>query len=88
LSLFRRRLGPGELHEFQPRLYAILIGLFLLCAYVIAFIVENSKKVSLHFVLFTARVSLIWLILLGLAIGFVGGILTSQLYRRRSRSRQ
>jgi uncharacterized integral membrane protein len=85
MRLFRRRLEPGELQEFQPRLYATLIGLFLLFAYVIAFVVENAKKVSLHFVLFTARVSLIWLILLSLAIGFAGGILASQLYRRRGR---
>jgi uncharacterized integral membrane protein len=86
LGLFRR-LEPGELHEYQPRLYAILIALFLLFAWLIAFIVQNSRKVNLHFVLFTARVSLIWLILIGLAIGFIGGILTSQLYRRRGRSR-
>ncbi len=83
MSLFRRGVSSDDVKEFQPRLYATLIALFLLFAWLIAFVVQNSRKVNLHFVLFTARVSLIWLILIGLAIGFVGGILTSQLYRRR-----
>jgi hypothetical protein len=38
-----------------------------------------------HFVLFSAHTSVIWVILLTLAIGFVGGILLSQLMRRRGR---
>jgi len=33
----------------------------------------------------TANVSLVWLILLSLAIGLVGGILLAQLERRRRR---
>ena len=86
MRFFPRRLDAEELQEWQPRLYAILIALVLGVAYVIAFVVENSKPVSLHFVLFTARVSLIWLILLMLGIGVAGGILLSQLYRRRRRA--
>ena len=48
---------------------------------------ENRKHVPLHFVFATANVSLIWLILLSLAVGFVVGILLSQLERRRRRRR-
>ena len=88
MRLFPRRLDAEELQEWQPRLYAILIALVLGIAYVIAFVVENPKPVSLHFVLFTARVSLIWLILLMIGIGVAGGILLSQLYRRRRGSRR
>ena len=63
--------------------------LVLLAAYVIAFVIENKKSVHLHFVFATASVSLVWLILLSLAIGLVGGILLAQLERRRRRrSRQ
>jgi hypothetical protein len=36
-------------------------------------------------VLFTAKVSLIWLILLILAIGVIAGALVNQLHRRRGR---
>ncbi len=85
MGLIPRRVDSEELKEFQPRLWLILVGLLLVSAYAIAFVLENRKHVSLHFVLFTARVSLIWLILLSFAIGFLGGLLLSQLARRRSR---
>ena len=57
----------------------------LLVAYVIAFVIENKKSVNLHFVFATARVSLVWLILLALGVGLLGGILLAQLERRRRR---
>jgi uncharacterized integral membrane protein len=52
---------------------------------VIAFVLENRRSVPLHFVFATANVSLVWLILLSLAVGFAVGILLSQLERRRRR---
>jgi uncharacterized integral membrane protein len=85
MRLFRRPGGPIE--EWQPRLYAILIGLALIVAWLIAFIVKNDDNVQLDFVLFDAHVSLIWLIILLLAIGALGGVLLSQLYRRRRQLR-
>jgi uncharacterized integral membrane protein len=84
MRLFRRPRGPIE--EWQPRLYAILIALVLIVGWLIAFIVKNDENVQLDFVLLDAHLSLIWLIILLLAIGFLGGVLTSQLYRRRRRS--
>jgi len=86
----RRRpsIDTGELQEnWQPKLYVRLVAIILLAAYAIAFVLENRKSVSLHFVVGTARVSLVWLILLSLAVGFVVGILLSQLERRRRRRR-
>jgi uncharacterized integral membrane protein len=73
------------LRQWQPRLYLTIILLSLLVAYGIAFVLENNKEVSLHFVLATAHVSLIWLILLSAALGLVLGVLLSQLHRRRGR---
>jgi len=86
MRLLRRVFGGGELSDWQPRLYAILISLVLILAYVIAFIVENSRSITIHFVLFETHTSLIWLMILLLGIGFLGGILLSQLYRRRQRT--
>ena len=84
----RPRIDTGELQEnWQPKLYARLVAIVVLAAYAIAFVLENRKAVSLHFVLVTANVSLVWLILLSLAVGFVVGILLSQLERRRRRRR-
>ena len=85
MRLFRRR-PEGPIEDWQPRLYAILIGLVLIVAWLIAFIIKNSDKVTIDFVLLSTRTSLIWLIILLLAIGCLGGILLSQLYRRRGRS--
>jgi uncharacterized integral membrane protein len=82
---FRRR-PDGPIEDWQPRLYAILISLVLIVAWVIAFIVKNTDSVKIDFVLFSAHASLIWLLILLLAIGFLGGVLLSQLYRRRERS--
>jgi uncharacterized integral membrane protein len=85
MRLFRRR-PEGPLEDWQPRLYAILIAFLLVVAWLIAFIVKNSDKIKIDFVLFSAQTSLIWLIILLLGIGFLGGVLLSQQYRRRRRS--
>ena len=83
MGLFRRPSGPVE--DWQPRLYAIVIGLVLIVLWLIAFIGKNNDPVKIDFVLFSAHARLIWLFILLIAIGFFGGLLGSQLYRRRSR---
>ena len=70
---------------WQPRLWAILAGLVLIGAYVIGFIVSNTDKTEINFLFASPRTSLIWVILLSLAIGVVVGVLLSQLYGRRTR---
>jgi len=86
--LRRQRDAAGRIdEEWQPRLYGRLIVLALLVAYAIAFVLENSKHVNVHFVFATASVSLVWLVLLSNAIGLLGGILLAQLERRRRRRR-
>jgi uncharacterized integral membrane protein len=87
--LRRPHIDTDQIGEsWQPRLYARLIVLALLVAYAIGFVLENGKNVKVHFVLVTTSVSLVWLILLSLAIGLVGGILLAQLDRRRRRLRR
>jgi uncharacterized integral membrane protein len=82
----RPRIDTDEVSDrWQPRLYLRLIVLGLLVAYAIAFILENRTQVEVHFVLWTAHVSLVWVILLALGVGLLGGILLAQLERRRRR---
>ncbi|HEX9415408.1 MAG TPA: LapA family protein [Gaiellaceae bacterium] len=81
----RRKIDRDEAEQWQPRLYAILIGLALAIAYLIAFVVENSTEVPVHWVFGTTHGSLIWVIVVSLAIGILVGVLLSQLYRRRWR---
>ena len=75
-----RRFGADE---WQGRLWAITLGLFLLAIYLIAFIVKNDDQIEIDFVLFKSTVSLIWEIVFVLALGVLGGVLLSQVYRRR-----
>jgi uncharacterized integral membrane protein len=71
---------------WQPWLY-VKIGLLILAvAWATAFVVENSQQVNVHFVVATANVHLIWMILLLLAVGILAGVLISQLYRHRRRA--
>jgi uncharacterized integral membrane protein len=89
VKLRRPHLGGEELREsFQPLMWARLVALSLLVAYVVAFVIENAKQVRVHFVLYTTSVSLIWVILLSLALGVLSGVVGSQLYRHRRRARR
>ena len=82
MGLFRRAEGSAE--DWQPRLWAIVIGLGLIVIWAIAFIAKNSDHVQIDFVLFSTSASLIWLLILLLGVGFLGGVLATELYRRRS----
>ena len=69
--------------NWQPKLWLSIGVLILLAAYVIAFVIANSDEASVNFIFVEARTSLIWVILLSLLAGLLGGMLLSQLYRRR-----
>jgi len=86
VRLRRPRVNTGELQDnWQPKLWARMVFLVVVVAYAIAFVIENGKHVHVRFVVATASVSLIWVILLSLALGLLGGILLAQLERRRRR---
>jgi uncharacterized integral membrane protein len=86
VKLLRRRgIDPETRETFQPRLWLIVGALALIIAYLVAFVAENNKSVKVHFVFYTGETSVIWLVLLSLAIGLVAGLLLSQLERRRRR---
>ena len=71
---------------WQPLLYAKITVLLVVIAYAIAFVVQNTDQIRIDFVFSTTKVRLIWTMLLLLAIGLIGGILLSQLYRHRRRA--
>jgi uncharacterized integral membrane protein len=77
-----------ERNDWQVRLYLRLTVLFLVIAYAIAFVIENNTDTPIDFVFGSTKVSLIWMVLLTLGIGLVGGVLLSQLYRHRKQLRQ
>ena len=69
--------------NFQPALWARLIVIGVVGLYVLLFVVLNTRRVRVSFVVGSTRVSLIWVILLALTAGLVLGVLLSQLYRHR-----
>ena len=87
MRLFARRVGSGQVDAWQPQLYVVLVALALLVAFAIAFVIQNDERIEVDFVLACARVSLIWVILLSLAVGVLAGVALSQLYRRRATGR-
>ena len=78
---------PPTQPKRPPAETARLIGLGLIAAYLIAFVVENSKSIDVHFVFFTRRPPLIWVMfacaVLGGALGYLIGKPGQQLMLRR-----
>jgi len=67
--------------ERTPWVQLAAIGLVAL--YTILFIVLNTHRATVSFVFASTKVSVIWVILLSLAVGFVLGVLGGRLNRRR-----
>lgn len=63
---------------------ARLVGFAIVAALLIAFIVENSGTVTIHFIFASARVSLIWALILAALLGALG----DRLFMRRRRKRR
>jgi uncharacterized integral membrane protein len=70
-------------HPRPPWVQLAAIGIVAL--YALLFIILNTHRVKVSFVFATARISVIWVILLSLAVGLVLGVLLSRLNRRRKR---
>jgi uncharacterized integral membrane protein len=78
------RPGPREgLDEHQVRRIAIVGAILLVAILALVFIIENSGQVQVSFVFFTAEISLIWVIVLSMAVGAVLGVVIKRLIRTR-----
>jgi uncharacterized integral membrane protein len=77
---------PGPPRRREVRSWLVVILLALAIGYLIAFAVENTHSVPIHWVFGTAHGSLIWVILLTLVLGVVVGALARLYGRRRRRS--
>ena len=62
-----------------------LTAIALIGLYALLFIILNTHRAKVSFVFGTTRISVIWVILLSLAVGVVLGALGSRLNRRRKR---
>ncbi len=79
------RHGAAEGPKREPKEIARLVGAAVILVYLIAFIVENSQTVEVHFVFWSAHVSLIWALLIAAVLGVAADRLV--IYRRRQRQK-
>jgi uncharacterized integral membrane protein len=79
------RHGASGAEKRDPKEIARLVGAAVILIYLIAFIVENSQTVEVHFVFWTAHVSLIWALLIAAVLGVAVDRLV--IYRRRQRAK-
>ena len=80
------RFRRGVRYGHRGSLYAALaIGIAAL-VFLILLIARNTREVKLDYVVDSTRTRLIWLVIISAIVGWVLGIVTSLLIRRRTRA--
>jgi uncharacterized integral membrane protein len=69
-------------------LYAWAFGLVALLVVLIALVIANTRQVKLSWVVGTGHASLVWIILASAVLGWLLGIVTSVVFRLRTRRRR
>ena len=89
------RVPPAETRGDRLRrrgrhtgLYTWAFGLVALLVLLIALVVANTRQVKLSWVVGTGHTSLVWIILAAAVLGWLLGIVTSVVFRLRTRRRR
>jgi uncharacterized integral membrane protein len=77
----RKRPNLGR----RTGLYTWAVGLVALLVILVALVVTNTRQVMLSWVAGTGQASLVWIILAAAVLGRLLGILTSEVFRLRTR---
>jgi uncharacterized integral membrane protein len=72
-------------HGRGARVYATVALLVAALVVLVALIVDNTRSVKLSWVFGSGHASLIWIIVVSAIVGWLAGIATSVLLRRRTR---
>jgi len=75
-------------HRRRTGLYAWAFGLIALLVILIALAVANTRQVKLSWVVSTGHASLVWIVLAAAVLGWLLGIVTSVVFRLRTRPRR
>jgi uncharacterized integral membrane protein len=78
---FRRKA-----HRIGLYLYAFFIVALLVC--LVALAVANTDKVEFSWVVGSVKVSLVWIVIFSAILGWLLGIVTSMVFRWRTRARR
>jgi uncharacterized integral membrane protein len=79
--------GAPTKRRSRPRA-AAEIALAVVVVYAVVFLLLNTGRVQVHFVFWTHRIALSWVIFLSLMLGLAAGLLAMPLRARRRRRRQ
>lgn len=75
-------------HGHRTGLYALAFTLVALLVVLIALVVANTRQVKLSWVAGSGHASLVWIILSSAVLGWLLGIVTSVVFRLRTRRRR
>jgi uncharacterized integral membrane protein len=64
-----------------------LVGILIVLAAVVSFVVQNDQSVTVKFWFVTSHIHLVWLIIVCLVVGAVGEVGLRRVYRRRRAQR-
>ena|SRR5438105_3770143 len=78
---FRRKARRTRLHLYAGLAVAVLVCL-------VALVVANTRQVKVSWVVGSSTASLVWIVLASAVLGWLLGIFTSALFRRRTRARR
>ena len=82
-----RRRERLRRHGRRTGLYAWAFGFVALLVVLIALVAANTRQVKLSWVAGTGHASLVWIILASAVLGWLLGIVTSVVFRLRTRRR-
>jgi uncharacterized integral membrane protein len=74
-------------HGHRSGLYTLAFSLVALLVVLIALVVANTRQVKLSWVAGSGHASLVWIILASAVLGWLLGIVTSVVFRLRTRRR-
>jgi len=74
-------------HGRRTGLYTWAFGLVALLVVLIALVIANTRQVKLSWVVGTGHASLVWIILASAVLGWLLGIVTTVVFRLRTRRR-
>jgi uncharacterized integral membrane protein len=82
------RLRRGIRYSHRTGLYASLVVAIATIVLLILLIAQNTRRVKVDYVFGTSQTRLIWLVIVSAITGWVLGIVTAFLIRRRTRWRR
>jgi uncharacterized integral membrane protein len=82
------RFHRGLRYTHRTSLYAALLIAIAAIVYLVLLVARNTRQVKLDYVFDSTQARLIWLIIISAITGWVLGIVTSFLIRRRTRWRR